>query len=114
MNQEPASQGQGGRDFFLTSLYTSRTTVQSPGAYEARHGKFDKPILAGFLPLVSVRQQLSASRGAGRVLPEGTETDRSRGEAERGSQAGVEVRGRIVEQIKAWARGVYVMPQFHK
>jgi hypothetical protein len=31
-----------------------------------------------------------------------------------GVKAGVEIAVELVEQIKAWAGGVYIMPQFHK
>jgi homocysteine S-methyltransferase len=36
------------------------------------------------------------------------------GEAERGVKAGVEIAVELVNQLKAWAGGVYIMPQFHK
>jgi homocysteine S-methyltransferase len=49
----------------------------------------------------------------GIFIPEET---RKRVEAagEEGAKAGVEIAVELVEQIKAWAGGVYVMPQFHK
>jgi len=31
-----------------------------------------------------------------------------------GIKAGVEIAVELVEQIKSWAGGVYIMPQFHK
>jgi homocysteine S-methyltransferase len=33
---------------------------------------------------------------------------------EEGSKAGVEIAVELANQFKAWARGVYIMPQFHK
>jgi len=36
------------------------------------------------------------------------------GDAERGVKAGVEIAVELVDQLKAWAGGVYIMPQFHK
>jgi len=43
-----------GADFFLTQpIYHPEDGPKLIEAYEAKHGKFDKHILAGILPLVS-------------------------------------------------------------
>ena len=36
------------------------------------------------------------------------------GDAERGVKAGVELAVELIDQLKAWAGGVYIMPQFSK
>jgi 5,10-methylenetetrahydrofolate reductase len=33
---------------------------------------------------------------------------------ENGSRVGVELAVDLIQQLKAWANGVYIMPQFHK
>ncbi|MDL1910340.1 bifunctional homocysteine S-methyltransferase/methylenetetrahydrofolate reductase [Chloroflexi bacterium CFX6] len=106
-----------GVDFFLTQpVYNPNDGPKVLEAYEARHGKFDKPILAGILPLVSVRHaNFLHHEVPGVFIPEEIRKRiEAAGEAERGVKAGVEIAVELVEQIKAWARGVYVMPQFHK
>ncbi len=104
-----------GADFFLTQpVYNPNDGPKVLEAYEAKHGKLNQPILAGILPLVSVRHaNFLHHEVPGVFIPEET---RKRIEAagDDGVKAGVEIAVELVEQIKAWAGGVYVMPQFHK
>ena len=104
-----------GADFFLTQpVYSPADGPKLLEAYNARHGKLNKPILVGILPLVSVRHaNFLHNEVPGISIPEGT---RKRIEAagDEGVKAGVEIAVELVEQLKAWAGGVYVMPQFHK
>ncbi|MCC6300114.1 MAG: bifunctional homocysteine S-methyltransferase/methylenetetrahydrofolate reductase [Anaerolineales bacterium] len=104
-----------GADFFLTQpIYSAGDGPKLLEAYEAKHGKLDKPILVGILPLVSVRHaNFLHHEVPGISIPEAT---RKRVEAagDEGIKAGVEIAVELVEQVKPWAGGVYVMPQFHK
>ena len=82
--------------------------------YEARYGKVGKPIMVGILPLVSVKHaNFLHNEVPGVVIPEET---RKRIEAagDDGVKAGVEIAVELVEQVRPWAGGVYIMPQFHK
>ncbi|MEW6287985.1 MAG: bifunctional homocysteine S-methyltransferase/methylenetetrahydrofolate reductase [Chloroflexota bacterium] len=104
-----------GADFFLTQpVYNPNDGPRVLEAYEAKYGKLDKPILAGILPLVSVRHaNFLHHEVPGIFIPEEM---RSRIEAagEEGAKAGVEIAVELAEQFKVWARGVYIMPQFHR
>ena len=104
-----------GADFFLTQpIYRAGDGPKLLEAYEAKHGKMDKPILVGILPLVSAKHaSFLHNEVPGIFIPEET---RKRVEAagDEGVKAGVEIAVELVEQIKPWAGGVYVMPQFHK
>jgi homocysteine S-methyltransferase len=104
-----------GADFFLTQpIYRVEDGLNLLEAYEAKHGKLNKPILVGILPLVNVKHaNFLHNEVPGIFIPEET---RKRVEAagEEGAKAGVEIAVELVEQIKPWAGGVYVMPQFHK
>jgi 5,10-methylenetetrahydrofolate reductase len=52
-----------GADFFLTQpIYRADDGPKLIEAYEAKHGKLDKPILAGILPLVSAKHATFAQR----------------------------------------------------
>ena len=104
-----------GADFFLTQpVYNPDDGPRIHEAYEAKHGKLEQPILAGILPLVSVRHaNFLHHEVPGIFIPEEM---RSRIEAagEEGAKAGAEIAVKLAEQFKAWAGGVYIMPQFHK
>ncbi len=104
-----------GADFFLTQpVYRPDDGPKLIEAYEAKHGRFDKPVLVGILPLVSVKHaNFLHHEVPGVFIPEEA---RKKIEAagEDGVKAGVEIAVELVDQLKAWAGGVYVMPQFHK
>ena len=104
-----------GADFFLTQpVYRADDGPKLLEAYEAKHGKLNKPILAGILPLVGVKHaNFLHNEVPGIFIPDET---RKRIEAagDEGVKVGVEIAVELVEQIKSWAGGVYIMPQFHK
>ena len=104
-----------GADFFITQpVYRAEDGPKLIEAYEARYGKFDKPILVGVLPLVSLRHaNFLHNEVPGISIPE--ETRKCIEEAgDDGVKAGVRIAVKLVNQLKAWAGGVYIMPQFHK
>jgi len=104
-----------GADFFLTQpTYRPDDGPRLLEAYETKHGKLNKPILAGILPLVSLKHaNFLHNEVPGISIPEETR-QRIEAAGDEGVKAGVEITVELVEQIKAWAGGVYIMPQFHK
>jgi len=104
-----------GADFFITQpVYRADDGPKLIEAYEAKYAKFDKPILVGVLPLVSVRHaNFLHNEVPGISIPD--ETRRCiEAAGDDGVKAGVEIAVELVNQLKAWAGGVYIMPQFHK
>jgi homocysteine S-methyltransferase len=106
---------QAGTDFFITQpIYRAQDGSSLLERYEAKYGRLNKPVLAGILPLVSVRHaNFLHNEVPGIFIPEET---RKRIEAagENGAKVGVEVAVELIQQLKSWANGVYIMPQFHK
>jgi methionine synthase / methylenetetrahydrofolate reductase(NADPH) len=104
-----------GADFFLTQpSYRNEDGPRLLEAYESKYGKLDKPVLVGILPLVSERHaNFLHHEVPGIFIPDET---RKRVEAagEDGVRVGVEVAIELIDQLKAWAGGVYIMPQFNK
>jgi len=104
-----------GTDFFLTQpIYRPDDGPKLIEAYEAKHGKFDKPILAGILPLVSARHaNFLHNEVPGISIPDEA---RARIEAagDSGAKVGVELAVELIQSIKGWASGIYMMPQFHR
>jgi len=104
-----------GADFFITQpVYRADDGPKLIETYEAKYGKFDRPVLVGVLPLVSVRHaNFLHNEVPGISIPD--ETRRCIEDAgEDGVKAGVEIAVELVNQLKSWAQGVYIMPQFHK
>jgi methionine synthase / methylenetetrahydrofolate reductase(NADPH) len=106
---------QAGADFFLTQpVYRSEDGPRLLEAYEAKYGKLEKPVLVGVLPLVSIRHaNFLHHEVPGIFIPDETRT-RIEAAGEEGARVGVEVAVELIEQLKTWAGGVYIMPQFHK
>ena len=104
-----------GADFFLTQpLYRPEDGERVLASYEMKHGKLGKPVLVGILPLVSIKHaNFLHHEVPGVFIPEEA---RKKIEAagDEGAKAGVEIAVGLVEQVKAWAGGAYIMPQFHK
>jgi len=104
-----------GADFFLTQpVYRADDGPKLIEAYEAKHGKLNQPILVGILPLVNVKHaNFLHNEVPGISIPD---VIRKRIEAagDDGVKAGVEIAVELVDQLKAWAGGAYIMPQFHK
>jgi homocysteine S-methyltransferase len=108
---------QAGTDFFITQpIYRTQDGSSLLERYEAEYGRLNKPVLAGILPLVSVRHaNFLHNEVPGIFIPEETRKRiEAAGDAERGAKAGVEVAVELIQQLKSWANGVYIMPQFHK
>ena len=106
-----------GADFFLTQpIYRADDGPKLIEAYEAKHGKLQQPILAGILPLVSAKHaNFLHNEVPGIFIPEEARKKiEAAGDAERGVKIGVELAVELIEQIKGWANGIYVMPQFHR
>jgi len=104
-----------GADFFLTQpVYRSEDGPKLMEAYEAKYGKLKQPVLVGVLPLVSTRHaNFLHNEVPGISIPDGTRK-RIEDAGEDGVKAGVEVAVELIDQLKTWAGGVYMMPQFHK
>jgi len=104
-----------GTDFFLTQpVYRPEDGPKLLEAYEAKYGKLDKPILVGILPLVSVRHANFLHHEVPGIFIPDEARKRIESAGEDGVKAGVEIAVELADQIKAWAGGVYIMPQFHK
>ncbi len=105
-----------GADFFLTQpIYDPHKAKAFLDRFaEAVGVSLDKPVLVGILPLVSVKHaNFLHNEVPGIVIPE--ETRRRMEQAgENGGREGVRIATELIEQIKPWAAGVYLMPQFNR
>lgn len=104
-----------GADFFLTQpIYRPDDGSELLQKYEQLHGKMDKPILPGILPLVSARHASFLHHEVpGIFIPEQIR-QRIESAGENGSQVGIELAVELIQNIKSWAAGVYLMPQFNR
>jgi 5,10-methylenetetrahydrofolate reductase len=105
-----------GADFFLTQpIYDSEKAKAFLDKFaEANGAPLGKPVLVGILPLVSVKHaNFLHNEVPGIVIPEATR-ERMEKAGEGGAAEGVKIAAELIGQIKPWAAGVYIMPQFSR
>jgi methionine synthase I (cobalamin-dependent)/5,10-methylenetetrahydrofolate reductase len=104
-----------GTDFFLTQpVYDVESVKRFLEAYSDGNDALGKPILVGILPIFGSRHaNFLHNEVPGISIPEAL---RKRIEAagDNGPQEGVKIAVEIIEQVKPWAQGVYLMPQFSR
>ena len=104
-----------GADFFLTQpIYRADDGPKLLEAYEAKHGKLNKPILAGILPLVSAKHASFLHHEVPGIFIPDEARARIASSGDNGVKVGVELAVELIQNIKSWASGIYIMPQFHR
>ena len=106
---------QAGADFFITQpIYRPEEGSALLEKYADRYGALDRPVLVGILPLVSARHaSFLHNEVPGISIPQETRT-RMEKAGEAGAKVGVELAVALIQAIKPWAQGVYLMPQFSR
>ncbi|MFH1185823.1 MAG: bifunctional homocysteine S-methyltransferase/methylenetetrahydrofolate reductase [Chloroflexota bacterium] len=104
-----------GADFFLTQpIYRPADGRGLLARYEQKYGRLEKPVLVGILPLVGLRHASFLNHEVpGISIPDET-IKRLEGAGEDAAKEGVAIAVELIEQIKQWAQGVYLMPQFSR
>jgi methionine synthase I (cobalamin-dependent)/5,10-methylenetetrahydrofolate reductase len=104
-----------GADFFVTQpIYRAQDGPNFLSRYEAAAGQLEKPVLAGILPLVSLKHaNFLHHEVPGISIPDKT-LRRLEQAGEHAAQEGVRIAVELIEQIKPWAGGIYIMPQFNR
>ena len=106
---------QAGADFFLTQpIYRAEQGPAFLEKYAAKYGPLNRPVLVGILPLVSSRHvSFLHNEVPGISIPEQTRR-RMEMAGEDGAKVGVELAGTLIEAVRQWAQGIYLMPQFSR
>ncbi|MEX2161215.1 MAG: bifunctional homocysteine S-methyltransferase/methylenetetrahydrofolate reductase [Anaerolineales bacterium] len=104
-----------GTDFFLTQpVYEPEQARSFLEAHSNGNGAVSKPILVGILPLYGTKHaSFLHNEVPGITIPEKI---RARLEAagDKGPHEGVRIAIELIEQIRPWAQGIYLMPQFNR
>jgi methionine synthase / methylenetetrahydrofolate reductase(NADPH) len=104
-----------GADFFLTQpIYEPEKARKLLDQYATAHGELDKPVLVGILPLVSLKHaNFLHHEIPGISIPQET-LDRMEKAGDQASRVGVETAVELIQKLKPWAQGIYIMPQFNR
>lgn len=106
---------EAGADFILTQpVYESEPARRFLAFYAEKYGALPVPLLVGVLPLYGVRHAAFLHNEVpGISIPDGV---RARLEAagDDSPHEGVRIAAELVTEMRDWAQGIYVMPQFSR
>jgi homocysteine S-methyltransferase len=104
-----------GIDFFLTQpVYNPLAAGAFLARYEEVYGEMKVPVLVGVLPLFSVRHAAFLHNEVpGIDIPEHY-LERMRNAGGKAAQEGVKIALELISEMRAWAGGIYLMPQFNR
>ena len=104
-----------GADFFLTQpIYRAEDGESFLAKNESKHGALIKPVLVGILPLVSAKHANFLNHEVPGISIPAEMIARMESAGEDAAQVGVELAVELIQKIKPWAQGVYIMPQFSR
>jgi methionine synthase / methylenetetrahydrofolate reductase(NADPH) len=106
---------EAGADFFLTQpVYNSEDGPAFLERYAAKYGPLAQPLLVGILPLVNARHARFLQHEVPGILIPSAMLNRMDEAGETGAKVGVELAVSLIDSLKPWAQGVYLMPQFNR
>ena len=102
-----------GSDFFLTQPVFQPEAVQRfLERYQELHGPLDVPILVGVLPLYGSRHAAFLHNEVPGINISPEIQDRLHRAGDKASQVGVDIALELIDQVREWASGIYLMPAF--
>ncbi len=106
---------ENGANFALTQpIYQPEKAFEFIKLYEERFGPLEIPVLVGVLPLFSPRHAAFLHNEVpGIIIPSETMT-RIENAGEQAPAVGVQITIELIQQMKPWANGVYMMPPFNR
>jgi len=104
-----------GADFILTQpIYNANLVTRFLSEFEKGNGKLSTPLIVGLLPLASARHAAFLQQEVpGIEIPEDIH-EQMRSCGDQGAKTGVSLTVRLVEQIKPFVQGIYLMPAFSR
>lgn len=104
-----------GADYFLTQpIYRAEDGEGFLAKYELQHGALNRPVLAGILPLVSAKHANFLNHEVPGISIPQESIARMETAGEDAAKVGVELAVELIQKVRPWAQGVYIMPQFHR
>ncbi len=104
-----------GADFALTQpVYQPEAAAAFLKRYEDQHGPLSIPVLVGVLPLFGARHATFLDNEVPGISISPEIHLRLRQAGEKAPQEGVRIALELVEQMRPWARGIYLMPAFNR
>ena len=104
-----------GADFILTQpVFQPEVAAAFLQRYAERHGPLETPLLVGVLPLYGVRHAAFLDNEVPGISISPEMHQRLRQAGDGSPKEGVRIAQELIEQMRPWARGIYLMPQFSR
>ena len=104
-----------GADFLLTQpVYQPEEAAAFLEFYEARYGRLDIPILVGVLPLYGIRHATFLNNEVPGITISEDYLQRLRLAGDKSPLEGVAIALELIQQMKSFVSGIYLMPQFNR
>ncbi len=104
-----------GADFLLTQpVYQPAEAEAFLKRYTDQHGPLNVPILVGVLPLYGLRHATFLNNEVPGITISEEFMRRLRLAGDDAPKEGVKIALELIEEMKPWARGIYLMPQFSR
>ncbi len=106
---------ESGADFILTQpIYQPEVAESFLEKYQHEKGTLQVPILVGVLPLINPRHAgFLHNEVPGIVIPESIQ-QRIIDAGEEAPQEGVRIAVELIQQMRSWTKGIYLMPAFNR
>ncbi|MGC9467650.1 MAG: bifunctional homocysteine S-methyltransferase/methylenetetrahydrofolate reductase [Anaerolineae bacterium] len=106
---------EAGVDFFLTQpVYDPKLARTLVERYAVRYGALGRPVLAGVLPLYGVRHALFLDNEVPGITIPPELIARLERAGDRASEEGVRIAVELIDALKEWVQGIYLMPAFNR
>ncbi len=120
--QDPASEIknlrrkiQAGADFALTQpIYQPEAAESFLKLYADQHGPLEIPVLVGVLPLYGSRHAAFLHNEVPGISISNEIQERLREAGEKAPREGVRIALELIDQMRPWASGIYLMPAFNR
>ncbi len=104
---------EAGADFLLTQpVYQPEQAQAFWEQYTGLHGQLPIPVLVGVLPLFSARHASFLHNEVPGISIPGTIRERMQAAGDDAPWEGVRISLELIEQMRSWLAGIYLMPQF--
>ena len=104
-----------GVDFLLTQpVYQPEAAAAFLARYQEAHGPLTTPVLVGVLPLYGLRHATFLNNEVPGISISTEMFQRLEAAGSDAPQEGVRIALELIAQMRSWAAGVYVMPQFSR
>ena len=104
-----------GVDFFVTQpIYRPEQGGEFLSKYRAKYGALSQPVLVGILPLVSFKHANFLNHEVPGIAIPAKTVERMERAGEQAAEEGVRIAVELIGQVRQWAQGVYIMPQFSR